>query len=890
MIEIGEFSDFFEAVHGPGSRPFSWQSDLLEHLVDTGCWPEQIAAPTGAGKSSVVEVHVFATALSAVGAARRVPRRLAVVVNRRALTDSHADRATRIQRLLAEEPEDGGILARVRDALVSVRVHDAEDRSPLIVTTMRGAAVTDRAWLNAPEACAVLCMTPAMWASSLLFRSYGAPQLARPRLAGMLALDAAVVLDEAHLSRQVLVTARRVADLCTPSAEQIGVPALQVVEMTATPSDDARTVIAVTRESVEQDSRLAARVQAAKAVDYVPAPSWPTNGRMTAAYRDEVVARVLAAVRDARELIPDGPRTVGCVLNRVDSAVRVAEALRRHGLSCRLRVGRMRPWDLERLEQEEPGLFDPTGTEGVDVLVATQTIEVGVDLDLVGMVTELASGSALAQRAGRVNRLGLRNQGRFTVVGPPQDQPLIKDVLPYQANDLVEGREWILARAADNDLSPLAVSEAPPPVESPRRSLWQRPEPWDIVLWSKTSMNLVVEPELDLWIRDDLEHDVETVGIVLRDLAGLPDATACEALITAVPPRDCEVFPVTIASARRVVDRLAKAAGGPVATSVLWRAGQVLADWQATVIGEADGSRTLRPGDLLVMDSSVPLLTVGVVTEDGKERELPVPYGQLGCVAVVTDSEELRRLAILESDELSAMFPDESVEWPPGWNQDGTGAPAWMVRRSIVAPDDESDERSAWSVSQRVLLADHNAAVADRAGQLARGIGLEATPASALEEAGSWHDVGKEDARFQRLLWRRDPRGGELLAKSGGRTGSLRSIRRAWADAGLPPRWRHELASAAAYWERTAAGGPEQNIRDLVTRLVGTSHGRGRPLFDHDPVTAGPDHRSALESLVGEGEWESLIARTDRTWGPWGTAYLEALLRAADCTISAEGK
>ena len=71
MIEIGEFSDFFEAVHGPGSRPFSWQSDLLEHLVDTGCWPEQIAAPTGAGKSSVVEVHVFATALSAVVAAGR---------------------------------------------------------------------------------------------------------------------------------------------------------------------------------------------------------------------------------------------------------------------------------------------------------------------------------------------------------------------------------------------------------------------------------------------------------------------------------------------------------------------------------------------------------------------------------------------------------------------------------------------------------------------------------------------------------------------------------------------------------------------------------------------------------------------------------------------------
>ena len=115
-------------------------------------------------------------------------------------------------------------------------------------------------------------------------------------------------------------------------------------------------------------------------------------------------------------------------------------------------------------------------------------------------------------------------------------------------------------------------------------------------------------------------------------------------------------------------------------------------------------------------------------------------------------------------------------------------------------------------------------------------------------------------------------------------------MRRARADAGLPTGWRHELASAAAYWEQAESDGVGQELRDLVTRLVGTSHGHGRPLFDHDPVTAGPDHADALEELVGEGEWESLIARTDRQWGPWGTAYLEALLRAADCTISMEGK
>lgn len=893
MITVEDFGDFFEAVHGAGKRPFAWQEDLLRRLVGTGTWPEQIIAPTGAGKSSVVEIHVFAVALFAVGAAQHVPRRLAVVVNRRALTDSHAARAARIRCLLEEAPADDSILRRVRDALVGLRVPDADTRAPLVTATMRGAAATDRAWLNAPEACAVLCMTPAMWASSLLFRSYGASRLARPRLAGMLALDAAVVVDEAHLSRQILVTARRVGQLCARSAQRLGVPELQTVEMTATPSGDATDIVGVTSESLAHDARLAARVQASKSARYVETTEWPVNGKMTKAYRNEFVLQVRAAVEDARGLIPDGPRTVGCVLNRVDSAVQVAKALGDEGLSCRLWVGRMRPWDLERIRREEPGLFDVSGAQGVDVLVATQTIEVGVDLDLVHMVTELASGSALVQRAGRVNRLGQRDRAWFTVVGPPREAPLSKDVLPYRKDDLLTAREWVQQQATGGDLSPLAVSEAPPLPESPRRLLYQRPEPWDAALWSKTSMKLVVEPELDLWIRDDLDPETGIVGLVLRDLKDLPDAMACETLLAEVPPQDVEVYPMTLATARKVVQRLAGTGEYPLETSVLWRDGAILPQWQAIVFedenSETSASRVLRPGDLLVLDASVPLLKFDIVSDDGEDLGKPVPCEELdGVTDVVTDPDELRGLAALESDELCDLFPGETVVWSPG--RDEADVPAWMVRRSSVTPDDDSDDRSTWSVSRRVLLEDHNAAVAARAEALADGIGIESEPATALCEAGSWHDVGKKDARFQRLLWRGDLDGREALAKSGGRSTSLGAMRRAWADVGLPTGWRHELASAAAYWEQAESDGVQPELRDLVTRLVGTSHGHGRPLFDHDPVTAGPDHADALEELVGEGEWESLIARTDRQWGPWGTAYLEALLRAADCTISMEGK
>ena len=42
--------------------------------------------------------------------------------------------------------------------------------------------------------------------------------------------------------------------------------------------------------------------------------------------------------------------------------------------------------------------------------------------------------------------------------------------------------------------------------------------------------------------------------------------------------------------------------------------------------------------------------------------------------------------------------------------------------------------------------------------------------------------------------------------------------------------------------------------------------------------------------LYGVGLWEDLAALMERTFGPWGASYLEALLRAADVTISQEGR
>ena len=88
-------------------------------------------------------------------------------------------------------------------------------QSPLVTGRLRGGAVPSRSWRDHPGACAVLCATPDMWGSRLLFGGYGTPALAAPREAGLLAFDSAVVVDEAHLAGQLLVTARQVSRLAT---------------------------------------------------------------------------------------------------------------------------------------------------------------------------------------------------------------------------------------------------------------------------------------------------------------------------------------------------------------------------------------------------------------------------------------------------------------------------------------------------------------------------------------------------------------------------------------------------------------------------------------------------------------------------------------------------
>jgi len=934
-VDRSDFATFFTAVR-PGQQPFAWQERLLDALLQDGRWPDRIVAPTGAGKTAVVDVHVFANALAALGQGPRLPRRLAMVVDRRVVVDSHDEHARDIADLLAQC--DGDVLGEVSRALRSLRLDLAstgvdpalEHEAPLLTVRMRGGAPAPRAWRDHPEACAVLTATPDMLGSRLLLQGYASSRRAWPREAGLLALDTVLVVDEAHLSRQFLFTARRVSALAPTGALTGSVPLLQVVETTATPEAGSGTEVGVEPMDVESDEVLRRRMITSKPVQLLPLPTWPL------APNGAGVPLLSQQVRLAREEL--GP-TVGAVVNRVSTAVELARQLDAAGLVVELLVGRMRPADVAHLRRRRPGLLDITGNADVDVLVATQTVEVGLDLDLSALITELAPGAALAQRSGRVNRRGDRASTRVVIAVPPGSTTVPdKGAQPYSGRDLTDGLVWVTSRAASPDgLAPWSLRLNPPPGQALRRTLLRRLELTDSWAWAATGDLPFARPDLALWLADDLSADRDCWLVVRDDLPSEP-LRAVE-LLRLLPPRPHELFCLPLYELQNLLPGwFAAPADGPPPPPVLrWR------DADVEVLGVTD---SVRAGDVVVLDASRPIQVRGVVldnparepavdvlqaltgresrpnrgrvalrwgtTHDGQPargllpravRELLAegPAGQRGDWSRDQRQALGKALALADVDGSTAeLLADRTIQRDAAAAllqqgrikdsaltvlSDGQGEPAILVVRDLRRVVADEDVRQTWTpADQPVPLQQHAAAVASAAAQLAARLGLGEDTANLLRLAGLHHDDGKADPRFQRVLGRTDD--DPLLAKS--------ALRRAVDDAadrsgaGLPMGWRHEQLSALLAWRAV-----EPAVRELVARLAGTTHGHGRHGFAHGAASLlglpTQDVPADAEALFDDGEWEQLMQDTDEQHGVWAMAYLEAVLRAADGRVSAAG-
>jgi CRISPR-associated helicase cas3, anaes-subtype len=930
-ITRDEFGDFFAALDAAlnedpkGERkhyPFSWQEEVLDHICEHGVWPERINAPTGSGKSSVVDIHLFANALAAVGAAPRVPRRLCVTVGRRALVDNQVDRAYKIlecmEKALADESGESDILRRVDEALQSFQTrNDKQGNDPFEVGHIRGELSNRTLPVTDISACAIIAATPDMYGSRALFRGYGSTKAARPRETALLAMDTVMVLDEAHMNRQLLHTTQRIAQLQKREVN-LGVPTLQVVETTATPSteDSESTTLGVDIEALDKpnDKELHRRVYSHKELMLHPIDKWdgkPGNAATVNAAVDAI--KKFLAHREASEGSEEA-HTIGCIVNHVRTAIAIKEALVKNKVlekakEVQLLVGRMRPYDLENLQAEHSGLFTTEGDKSVKVVVATQTLEVGIDVDFADLVTELAPASSLAQRFGRVNRLGRRKDSKVVVIEPASGDLVKKDAPPYKAVDLSNAYAWleVLNGAENPSVNPAAMVKNPPVQSSPERLLYQRPEWPDLLEFSRTDENPYDEPDLDLWLHDSLDAETAMGGVIVRDNLPSNTSAAMEILKTSYfAPSDRETFPANLKILQEILDYQDEHGVKP--RKFLYRQGEISL-WQDADHGD-ENNQSLAPGDVLILDTgSIPFTNQGIAVT---QRELPskkeelkaVPFlnGTLYVYEKCADREEdFREYLGLSPEEVAELLDTQSAKGEKRIAseltteaEDGQEVIAWYAK---VTDDKESVEGS--DIAQELVLAgpvlldDHQNDVAERTRQLAENLGLAPEFSEALELAAKYHDEGKRDLRFQQML------GADLqadaLAKSGHR--SVAEAYRARSRSALPRGWRHEQLSALM-----VAASPEKvgEHRDLVLRIIGCSHGHGRFSFAHDAgfllkegyLPEGTDYEALKEQatrLFNVGYWDNLMEQTSRTYGPYATAYLEAVERAADAQISREG-
>lgn len=906
MSDFPDFDTFYIAVHG--RAPFPWQRRLADVVLADG-WPPDIGVPTGLGKTSSIDIAVWTLAAQAAAGDVRLPRRIWYVVDRRLLVDAASDHAQRLAEVLAAPGEDPAMRA-VGQALGSLTATGPGPRPPLFVSRLRGggAPVHTRPRPPDPAQPAVICSTVAMFGSRLLFRGYGSSKSMWPVDAALAGTDSLILLDEAHLARPLQ---KLLSDLSSCDANTTGVMRLfgrfrptsgpgavlpaprsrpRLVNLTATGTAHAFNLDDTDRAHPVVKTRL----NAAKPTRLITAPK---NGLPRA-----LAVAVLDAVRQrpgcAAVVFVNSPRTA-----REVAAVIPKTA---PGIAPVVLTGQLRDPDASAVRQvllDEVHGCPSGGHPDRDtplVVIATQTLEVGADLDFDICVSQSAGARAIIQRWGRLNRLGAKGHATGVIV---HEEGSDGGLYGAEAQEVFARLE---AAGQDLDLGPALIAGlvGPPGDTSGRTGEILPAHLWEFAKTSVPSEG-AAPPEVFFDVLDEPDRRVSVLWRAVVPGQGQP---------LLPPPRQGELIDVPIGELRALLEGQStqETVGIPGPTV------HVLGD-DGDTIEELPTTR-LRPGMRAVLP-----VTAGGYGPAGWDAQATTEVTDLspmlGQTLHLTESAVRNALTDprLIEDILSGVqelaFSDEEgpdpdhdqmvasllgsllvdgCDWLAGcadFTIDRVGPdedPILLWRSRTAADPTPIDALDELSNAPRALLEDHLRSVGELAGRIGAAIGLPPDLCAVLRDAGRFHDLGKADPRFQRWLGANST---EPLAKSAMPPAKWRG---AAIAAGWPIGGRHELLSAQILDEHVRLAGPVREY-DLVRHLVLTHHGHGRPTC---PTSSPGAERTqvcidgnAVDASTdpGKPDWsqpERFALLTER-FGYWGLALLEATLRQADHRVSA---
>ncbi len=660
-LTSNDFSLFFESVHNEPDtpederkRPFDWQKRLAQQVLNGKGWRDVIRVPTGCGKTSALDIAIFELALQAGRwpDERTAARRICFVIDRRLVVDEVAAHAGEIQRALlsaAQGNRDEPVLQGVAGQFALLA---ADPKKPLRVVRLRGGVYRDDGWAADPLTPTILVSTVDQIGSRLLFRGYGVSPRSRPVHAGLLAFDTRIILDEAHLSAVFVETLERIREYQN-QAEQSPLPAsrcVSIVCMSATAGAGAKPPFKLTGTE-RQDARLKPRLEASKpaklievkveAVTQTMRREQPGKARKLEQTNRKVLVKELVA--QAKQLgglsgtaaasQDNLPRVVGVVVNRVATARQVFEQLcarGQHDPECDaiLLTGRIRAYDRDRLlkdylpkikagREHEPGcpLF----------VVATQTVEVGANLDFDVLVSEAAPLDALRQRFGRLYRIPdkpARRAACSAAILVRSDQKSKSEADPIYGQAIAETWKWLKKNAAKKKGQQPSIDfgvnlldpKLPAAIDDLRPMLAPQPDaplllPAYLDAWVQTEPLPEPDPDVAPFLHGPV-HASADVQVVWRSDVTEENTKDWRKIVSLMPPQTREALPVPIYEARAWLRRQAE---GDVADIEGLGAeeqpgrqdrGRRGLRWRDSYDAEVVGPDDLRPGDTIIVPAT----------------------------------------------------------------------------------------------------------------------------------------------------------------------------------------------------------------------------------------------------------------------------------------------
>ena len=921
-----EFRDAFEAL--TEHPPFPWQQRLFDEWLSKGMLPSAVDIPTGLGKTAVMALWLLARAAGAA-----LPRRLVYVVDRRAVVDQ----ATEFAKELRDKLEEDERLRTVRCAL------ELGDR-PLPISTLRGRYADNREWMADPAAPAIVVGTVDMVGSRLLFEGYGLSRGMRPFAAGLLGCDTLVMLDEAHLCgpfERLLKAIERGqrppqrgeadngAGAFAGLAAYNGLPPLfRVLPLSATLGlESDRKPFRLGKDDGANET-VRTRLEARKSLRVRDLPS---GAKLEQALADEAWE-----LMQAQSTAAQTPPAVAVYCDRRTDAEKVAkglEAKAKQNTSAPaviLFVGGRRVHEREQAAEElqKHGLIgDGAGRRSGSVfLVATSAGEVGVDLDADHMVCDLVAWERMVQRLGRVNR---RGAGRATVLavdqGPPDAKKAGEDAvarheavrgllgaLPQDETDGRRANPGVLAGLGADPALRERIAAAT--TSMPLYPALTRPL---VDAWAMTSLEEHAgRPEVAPWLRGWVENDESQTTVLWRRYLPLrfpahggeaeaPAAQDVRAFFAAAPPQTVELLETETS---RVADWLKKRADrrlkrtneapapapddgaddgeqavattgprapltrdGPVAF-LLDGANRPMETLSLAAIDErpAKALQASLAGKRLVLDARLGGIADGLLT-DGADGHVPTIEDNWGEPDDDPDrnSWNVRVDAYSENERASEGW-QAVLEVPYCVLAEGEPL-CWLIVQKRRGTGESEEAKAVARRAQR--LAQHQEWAGEAAADIAERLRLDPEDRAMLVAAARHHDDGKAAPRWQWAFnapsdWRDEG----AYAKTAG------PISRQRLNG-----FRHELKSALDGEENGLDGLDRADPRlALALHLIAAHHGFARPAIR----VRGYDSLPPSEAEARAHVIALRFARLQKQWGPWGLAWWEALLRAADQAAS----